>query len=63
MTPREGAIKKIVDAGGRWPPRMARTRWSGTGRFAPVKCAECGQVQRPMAATCSLCGERLHEGS
>ena len=63
MTPREAAIKRYTDAGGTWPPKMARTRWPGTGRYAPLRCAECGYESRPMASTCSLCGERLHEGN
>ena len=60
MTPHEAAIKRYTDAGGRWPPKQRRvTRWPGTGRYVPVKCAECGQAQRPMAERCALCGEDL----
>ena len=64
MTPREAAIKKITDAGGRWPPSTKYVPpWPGAGRYARLRCAECGYVSRPMNAHCELCGERLHEGS
>ena len=60
MTEREAAIKRYVDAGGRWPvPTTHVPRWPGTGRYVPVKCSECGQTQRPMAERCDLCGEDL----
>ena len=59
QTQHDAAVKRIRYAGGRWPPKMARTRWPGSGRYVPVKCAECGQAQRPMAERCALCGEDL----
>ena len=60
MTPREAAIKRITDAGGTWPLSTKHVPpWLGSGRYVPVKCAECGQTQRPMAVRCSLCGEDL----
>ena len=60
MTPREAAIKRITDAGGRWPPKKMRVaRWPGSGRYAPLRCAECGHESRPLTSTCSLCGEDL----
>ena len=65
MTPYERAVKRITDARGRWPPTMARMTlkpWPGTGRYAPLRCAECGHESKPLTSTCSLCGERLHEG-
>ena len=60
MTPYERAVKRITCVGGTWPPSTKYVPpWAGSGRYAPVKCAECGQVQRPMAERCALCGEDL----
>ena len=60
MTEREVLFKRYLDAGGTWPlPRTHVRPWPGSGRYAPVKCAECGQAQRPMTSTCALCGEDL----
>ena len=64
MTEREAAIKRLVDAGGRWPPKfLPGPPWRGSGRYQRVRCVECGYESRPMTAICSLCGERLHAGS
>ena len=64
----DAAVQRIVDAGGKWPPsrtmaKMTLKPWAGTGRYAPLRCKECGYESRPMTSTCYLCGERLHEGS
>ena len=60
MTPYQEAVKRYTDAGGTWPPSIKHVpRWPGSGRYAPIRCTECGQVARPMTATCSLCGEDL----
>ena len=60
MTPREAAIKRITDAGGRWPPSTKHVPpWRGTGRFTRPLCAECGYESRPMSTSCELCGEAL----
>ena len=62
-TPREAAVKKIIDAGGTWPVKQTRvTPWPGSGRYAPIRCTECGHESRPMTLTCELCGERLYAG-
>ena len=60
MTPREAAIKRINDAGGTWPPTRTRvTPWPGSGRYAPIRCGECGHESRPVTSVCELCGEDL----
>ena len=51
---REQAIKRFYAT-----PHPHVKPWPGTGRYVPVKCAECGQAQRPMAERCALCGEDL----
>ena len=54
MTEREAAIKKITDAGGTWPPKMARmTPWRDTGRYESLPCRGCGQPVRHGAALVS----------
>ena len=64
MTPREAAIKRITDTGGRWPLSTKYVpRWPGTGRYSRRRCTECGYESRPLTSTCALCGERLHAGN
>ena len=51
MTEREAAIKRLVDAGGRWPPKfLPGPPWRGSGRYQRVRCVECGYESRPMTA-------------
>ena len=64
MTAYEAAVKRITDRGGIWPPKMATLpRWPGSGRYARLRCVECGYESRPLTSTCALCGERLREGN
>ena len=63
MTPRETAIKRIIAAGGVWPPsartmaKMALTPWAGTGRHEPLLCRGCGGPCDASRRWCSHCAE------
>ena len=62
MTLREAAIKRITDAGGRWPPKMAGMTlkpWPGTGRYEPLPCRGCGQKCDPSRSWCPACSAVL----
>ena len=59
MTPREAAIKRITDAGGTWPPKMALKPWAATGRYTGLPCRGCGQKCAPARRWCSACSEVL----
>ena len=62
MTAREAAIKRYTDAGGRWPPKMARMTlkpWAGTGRYTGLPCRGCGQKCDPARRWCPACSEVL----
>ena len=55
------AVKRITDAGGTWPPPVAKMtpRWPGAGRYERVPCRGCG-ASRPRSPTgARLCGEVL----
>ena len=36
MTAREATIKRIIEAGGTWPPKPTIVPWGHTGRWAPI---------------------------
>ena len=59
MTPREAAIKRITDAGGRWPPRMTLKPWPGTRRYETLPCRGCGRQCDPARRWCEACCEVL----
>ena len=49
MTPREAAIKRITDAGSRWPPAPTKPvePWHGSGRYTTLSCRGCGAACDP----------------
>ena len=58
MTPREIAIKRIIDAGGRWPLKTpAITAWRDTHRWESMPCRGCGGPCDPSRRWCAHCGE------
>ena len=58
MTERETAIKRIIDAGGRWPPaKMPIKAWPDTGRYVPLPCRGCGAACAPDRRWCEHCCE------
>ena len=58
MTPRETAIKRIIDGGGTWPPaKMPITAWVDTGRWRSLPCRSCGGACDPDRRWCEHCGE------
>ena len=60
MTPYQEAVKRYTDAGGTWPPKMARmTPWRDTGRYEALACRGCGRQCDPARRWCPACSEAL----
>ena len=58
MTPRETAIKRIIDGGGTWPLKTPPIEaWVDTGRWASLPCRSCGGPCAPDRRWCLHCGE------
>ena len=60
QTQHDAAIKRLVDAGGTWPPVLTPTPpWQDSGRYESLPCRGCGQKCDPSRRWCPACGEVL----
>ena len=58
----DAAVKRVLAAGGTWPPKTADTpvkRWPGTGRYKPLPCRYCGRMCEPTRRWCESCSAVL----